>query len=305
MGNEVSTFISFDIFDYLFYLFLLFTCLIRSRPTLHDQLNYRFDERGQRNRALSIDCRQYRTRRIAINVRINGLAYVVEVLGGFVIGAFQFLPPANFLYIAAQTWYGSIIPSVYLMNCDDIKVFVMNHGWLTALSKIYAKKEKDKDYKTDYVNKRDVEDAPKRNGRPNHVPSNSEENKGNGKRMVKTDKSTPGPGMQNKNSSANQLNRRRTRQRHIELVNSPCSVKSDAQSIHFSHNSSPFLTNNFTPTKLQSRKLHKPLIKNSKTSIYSISNDQTLNRKHRPPDLENGKVATHIPQLLPNQPDYS
>ena len=93
------------------------------------------------DKSISVRSRQYRAKRININVKINSLAYIVEVLGGVIMGGLALVPPATFLYLGTQMWYGNIIPSCYLINSSDIKDYIMDNGWWNGFSKIYSKRD--------------------------------------------------------------------------------------------------------------------------------------------------------------------
>ena len=92
------------------------------------------------DKSISVRSRQYRAKRININVKINSLAYIVEVLGGVIMGGLALVPPATFLYLGTQMWYGNIIPSCYLINSSDIKDYIMDNGWWNGFSRIYSKR---------------------------------------------------------------------------------------------------------------------------------------------------------------------
>ena len=91
-------------------------------------------------RALSLQSKQSRAKRIEVNVKVNSLAYTAEVLGGFVIGVLALVKPPTYMYTATIIWYGNIIPSCYLINSSDTKNFIIDKGWLNALSNLYKKK---------------------------------------------------------------------------------------------------------------------------------------------------------------------
>ena len=60
------------------------------------------------------------------------------------MGGLAFVPPATFLYIATEIWYGNVIPSCYLVNSSDIKDYIMDKGWMDGFSRIYnTRKPKD------------------------------------------------------------------------------------------------------------------------------------------------------------------
>ena len=91
-------------------------------------------------KAVSLQAKQSRAKRIEVNVKVNSLAYTAEVLGGFVIGVLALVPPATYLYTATIIWYGNIIPSCYLINSSDMKNFIIDLGWSNALSNLYKKR---------------------------------------------------------------------------------------------------------------------------------------------------------------------
>ena len=93
----------------------------------------------QLGKSVSTRSKQYRIKRIDINVKINVLAYSVEVLGGLLLGCLSLLQPATFLYIGVEIWYGNVIPSCYLLNSSDTKAFIMEQGWAIALSNLFKK----------------------------------------------------------------------------------------------------------------------------------------------------------------------
>ena len=97
------------------------------------------DRMKQLGKSVSTRSKQYRVKRIDINVKINVLAYSVEVLGGFLLGCLSLVQPATFLYIGVEIWYGNVIPSCYLLNSSDTKAFVMEQGWAIALSNLFKK----------------------------------------------------------------------------------------------------------------------------------------------------------------------
>ena len=60
------------------------------------------DRMKQLGKSVSTRSKQYRIKRIDINVKINVLAYSVEVLGGLLLGCFSLVHPATFLYIGVE-----------------------------------------------------------------------------------------------------------------------------------------------------------------------------------------------------------
>ena len=83
----------------------------------------------------------YRAKRIDVNVKVNFLAYAVEVLGTLVVVMLSVLRPPTFLYFGVLVWYGNVIPSCYLINSIDTKKFIMEQGWMAAISELYKKKK--------------------------------------------------------------------------------------------------------------------------------------------------------------------
>ena len=105
------------------------------------------EERLKRlKKVLSFQSRQYRARRIKINLIINGIAYMAEVLGTIVIIVLglprypAFLRRIIITNIGTGIWYAIIIPSCYLMNSNEIKDSIMENGWTNIIKDIYAKK---------------------------------------------------------------------------------------------------------------------------------------------------------------------
>ena len=95
-------------------------------------------------KVLSPQSKQYRAKRIKINLITNGIAYMTEMLGGIVVIGLVFLFRSNhrlvILNIGTSIWYAIIIPSCYLMNSNEIKDSIMEHGWTNMLRETYAKK---------------------------------------------------------------------------------------------------------------------------------------------------------------------
>ena len=89
---------------------------------------------------LSARSRLIRAKRISINLKINGLAYLVEVIGGILICTLAFSSGWR-LFFPFSLWYGLVVPSCYLINADDTKNLIMEHGWLTALRRVYTEKQ--------------------------------------------------------------------------------------------------------------------------------------------------------------------
>ena len=95
---------------------------------------------------MTIQRKKNRAKRINLNVKINAIAYLVEVIGGLVVFSLAFLPTLTptmgsngFVYISIQVLYGNIIPSCYLMNNSNFKSIVMDNGWIEAMSTVYSK----------------------------------------------------------------------------------------------------------------------------------------------------------------------
>ena len=89
---------------------------------------------------VSAKSRLMRAQRIKINLKINGIAYLVEVVGGILICTLASSSTWN-VFFPFSLWYGLVVPSCYLINNNDTKTLIMNHGWLTALSRVYTKKQ--------------------------------------------------------------------------------------------------------------------------------------------------------------------
>ena len=123
----------------LFLLFVFNVC----PGTLSIYLCYRTNEErlAQFGDSLSSRNKIYRAKRIDVNVKVNFLAYAVEVLGTLVVVMLSVLRPPTFLYLGVLVWYGNVIPSCYLINSIDTKKFIMEQGWLAALSELYKKKK--------------------------------------------------------------------------------------------------------------------------------------------------------------------
>ena len=94
---------------------------------------------------LSAKSRRARAKRINVNLKINGLAYLVEVIGGFVIVVLFFVSHAFWLstwkvFFPLGIWYGLVVPSCYLVNNDSTKDLIMKDGWISALRTLFTKK---------------------------------------------------------------------------------------------------------------------------------------------------------------------
>ena len=90
---------------------------------------------------LSARSRLIRAKRLNINLKINGLAYLVEVVGGILIIFLFSLSSTLKIIFPFCLWYGLLVPSCYLVNNADTKTLIMKHGWLTALSRVYTEKQ--------------------------------------------------------------------------------------------------------------------------------------------------------------------
>ena len=111
-------------------------------------------------KSLAVQSKQYRAKRIDVNVKINGLGYLAEVLGGVLITLLAFHHKVSILNTFALFWYGNVIPSCYLINFVHNKKSIMNDGWRTTISQLYRKK----------TIKRNVTSSPAR------IPTNSGQN---------------------------------------------------------------------------------------------------------------------------------
>ena len=95
---------------------------------------------------MTLQRKKDRAKRINVNVKINAIAYLVEVMGGLFVFSLAFLATLapnvrtnGYVYITIQLLYGNIIPSCYLMNNSNFKSVVMKNGWIAAISKVYSK----------------------------------------------------------------------------------------------------------------------------------------------------------------------
>ena len=109
------------------YLFIYQTTITRSEETSLKNIGKTMTVQRKKNRA----------KRINLNVKINAIAYLVEVIGGVVVFSLAFLPTLTptmgsngFVYISIQVLYGNIIPSCYLMNNSNFKSIAMDNGWI-------------------------------------------------------------------------------------------------------------------------------------------------------------------------------
>ena len=89
---------------------------------------------------LSARSRKIRAKRINVNLKVNVLAYVVEVIGGLIICCGSGASSGRMLYPIAA-WYGLVVPSCYLVNNDDTKALILKHGWAPVLRNLFAKKK--------------------------------------------------------------------------------------------------------------------------------------------------------------------
>ena len=108
----------------------------------------RSEEQTLRNigKTMTLQRKKNRAKRINLNVKINAVAYLVEVIGGLVVFSLAFLPTLTptigsngYVYITIQVLYGNVIPSCYLMNNSNFKSIVMDNGWIAAMSTVYSK----------------------------------------------------------------------------------------------------------------------------------------------------------------------
>ena len=93
---------------------------------------------------LSANSRRARAKRINVNLKINGIAYLVEVIGGFLIVVLFFVSHEFWLstwkvFFPLGIWYGLVVPSCYLVNNDCTKDLIMKHGWTSALRTLCTK----------------------------------------------------------------------------------------------------------------------------------------------------------------------
>ena len=217
----------------------------------------------------------------------------MEVLGGIILMSVQFLKGATCLYIVTQIWYGSIIPSCYLMNCTDIKVFILEHGWLDGLSKLYSEKTKKSNQA---VQRKQPDNAPEA------------ENSGTNRLEVPTLEEEQNVGKKNKTKAKHTLTKRLKRkagdvdtcfQENRKEKNRPAeSVNLHYQSGTSDSRPSDIRRNaafNLVPSKRES---HKQLNKNTPPSVYNICDNPKITRSVK---TDTGSVI----MLLPNQVDYS
>ena len=198
-----------------------------------------------------------------------------------------FLHPATYLYISMQMWYGNIIPSCYLMNCSDIKRFIMERGWVTAMSKLFVKKPKDT------VRRRNVENRPGENKRQGHKPDTVREEHNDGEPKMKEDQTTTNVKTKNKVEDGDtfyQTNRRKNR----GVILHELSITSD-HSLSDATGILPIHQNNANRRKCRIR---KPLIENTEPSVFYICEHPNVPQNH---NADTGNVSI----LLPNQVDYS
>ena len=91
-------------------------------------------------KSLSVQSKQYRAKRIDVNVKINGVGYLAEVLGGVLVTLLAFHHKVSILNTFALFWYGNVIPSCYLINFVQNKKSIMTDGWRATISQLYQKK---------------------------------------------------------------------------------------------------------------------------------------------------------------------
>ena len=89
---------------------------------------------------LSARSRKIRAKRINVNLKVNVLAYVVEVIGGLIICCGSGASSGRMLYPIAA-WYGLVVPSCYLVNNDDTKTLIMKYGWISVLWNLFTTKK--------------------------------------------------------------------------------------------------------------------------------------------------------------------
>ena len=89
---------------------------------------------------LSARSRQVRAKRININLKVNALAYLVEVIGGLLLFGGSCFSTGKKLF-PVLFWYGLVVPSCYLVNNDETKMLIMKHGWTTVLRSLFARKQ--------------------------------------------------------------------------------------------------------------------------------------------------------------------
>ena len=281
-------------------------------------------------KSLSMVSRQYRAKRIDVNFKINALAYTVEVLAGIVIFGLSFLRPATYMYISTQIWYGIIIPSCYLMNCSDIKAFILDRGWLAALSELYSKRPKKHQVDPNRNKKADNEqEHQETQGRSEPIMPNNQaeeaDTRNQGHRVVHRNCLENVP--RAKKSKRNRLemdtlegehNRGQKYKNKVQCTYNK-SIGSDIGDIDISFDESCRRNNEVIVHELISRpetgasvisktspiylfssnyKSRKVLNKNSKASVYYIRGHPSATQSSK---AETGSVL----MLLPNQPDYS
>ena len=105
---------------------------------LHRDNEQRLKKLGK---SLSVESKQYRAKRINVNVKINGLGYFAEILGGFLMLLTTFHHKVSIQNTVALFWMGNFIPSCYLINFVHHKRGIMNDGWISTISQLYRKKD--------------------------------------------------------------------------------------------------------------------------------------------------------------------
>ena len=63
------------------------------------------------------------------------------MLGGLIVCCLALVPIPIFVYAAVLVWYGIVIPSCYLINSSESKKYIIEKGWVNAISILYRKKE--------------------------------------------------------------------------------------------------------------------------------------------------------------------
>ena len=128
---------------------------------------------------MSAKSRQVRAKRININLKVNALAYLVEVIGGLLLfGGFYFSTGKKMFPVLL--WYGLVVPSCYLVNNDETKMLIMKHGWTTVLRSLFARKPPENALKPSHPRRsiaglekqNNKEVAPRAPGIPGKIPLN-------------------------------------------------------------------------------------------------------------------------------------
>ena len=103
-------------------------------------------------KSLSLQSKQYRAKRINVNIKTNVLAYSVELLGMVIVFLSSHNRRAEIMYCVSLIWYGNVIPSCYLINSNYCKDTIMDDGWTMAITKLYHNNNK-KDSKCSVPNR--------------------------------------------------------------------------------------------------------------------------------------------------------